>query len=193
MALTTSVRNPVRAGTKPGHGRFRCTDCAAEICIDNAEDVPACPECGGNSFRRASIFELSPEAQADGTVEFTPPHRSVSSTGVEAPEWLADLRESLDDGRYLVMEDDGEVIALPLQRGWNRIGRSAVADVRLDDPSVSRRHALIVWEDEKPLRILDDRSLNGIFINGEPMEWGKLGDGDELAIGRYRLFGLIAG
>ena len=111
----------------------------------------------------------------------------------EAPEWLDDLRKSLDDGRYLVMEDDGEVIALPLQRGWNRLGRSAVANVRLDDPSVSRRHALIVWENEKPLRVLDDRSLNGIYINGEPVEWGKLGDGDELAIGRYRLFGLIAG
>ena len=193
MALTTSVRNPVHAGTRPGHGRFRCTDCAAEICIENAEDVPECPECGGNSFRRASIFESSPETHPGGTVEFTPPHRATPSGDTEAPAWLDELRESLEDGRYLVMEDDGEVVALPLQQGWNRLGRSAVADVRLDDPSVSRRHALIVWEDEKPLRVLDDRSLNGICINGEPVEWGKLGDGDELAIGRYRLFGLIAG
>ena len=193
MALTTSVRNPVHAGTKPGHGRFRCTDCAAEISIDNAEDVPECPECGGTSFRRASIFESSPETHPGGTVEFTPPHRSTASTDTEVPAWLDDLRESLDEGRYLAMEDEGEVVALPLQKGWNRIGRSAVADVRLDDPSVSRRHALIVWEDEKPLRVLDDRSLNGICINGEPVEWGKLGDGDELAIGRYRLFGLSAG
>lgn len=193
MALTTSVRNPVHAGTRPGHGRFQCTDCAAEICIETAEDVPECPECGGNSFRRASIFESSPEAHPGGTVEFTPPHRGIATSESEAPAWLDDLRESLDAGRYLVMEDDGEVVALPLKQGWNRLGRSAVADVRLDDPSVSRRHALIVWEDEKPLRVLDDRSLNGICINGEPVEWGKLGDGDELAIGRYRLFGLIAG
>ena len=38
--------------------------------------------------------------------------------------------------------------------------------------------------------MLDDRSLNGVFVNGEPVEWGRLRDGDELAIGRYRLFAL---
>ena len=36
--------------------------------------------------------------------------------------------------------------------------------------------------------MLDDRSLNGIFLNGERIEWGDLSDGDELMIGRYRLF-----
>ena len=40
------------------------------------------------------------------------------------------------------------------------------------------------------LRVLDDRSLNGVFLNGEIVEWGRLEDGDELAIGRYRLFAL---
>lgn len=193
MALTSSVRNPVRAGSRPGHGRFRCTGCAAEISLENADDLPECPECHGSSFSRASIFETSPEALPDGTVEFSPPHRPGPPGEREAPEWIDEVRGSLDAGRYLVMEDGGEVTVFPLQAGWNRLGRSAVADVRLDDPSVSRRHALVVWEDDKPLRVLDDRSLNGIYINGELVEWGKLGDGDELAIGRYRLFGLIAG
>ena len=67
-------------------------------------------------------------------------------------------------------------------------GRSAAADLRLDDPSVSRRHALIVSEGPKALRVLDDRSLNGVHLNGELIEWARLVDGDELAIGRYRLF-----
>jgi pSer/pThr/pTyr-binding forkhead associated (FHA) protein len=60
--------------------------------------------------------------------------------------------------------------------------------LRLDDPSVSRRHALIVAEPGKKLRVLDDRSLNGVFLNGETVDWGPLHDGDELAIGRYRLY-----
>jgi pSer/pThr/pTyr-binding forkhead associated (FHA) protein len=72
---------------------------------------------------------------------------------------------------------------------WTRIGRSANADIRLDDPSVSRRHALIVLEG-RSLRILDDRSLNGVFLNGDIVEWGRLHDGDELTIGRYRLYAL---
>lgn len=88
--------------------------------------------------------------------------------------------------------DEDEVRIFPLERGWTRLGRSATADIRLDHPSVSRRHALIVSEAPQSLRILDDRSLNGVLLNGEVIEWARLGDGDELAIGRYRLFVLEA-
>ena len=42
------------------------------------------------------------------------------------------------------------------------------------------------------LRALDDRSLNGLFVNGERVEWAPLRDGDELEIGRYRLHLLVA-
>jgi pSer/pThr/pTyr-binding forkhead associated (FHA) protein len=82
------------------------------------------------------------------------------------------------------------VLDFEIPSGWTRIGRSVTADVRLDDPSVSRRHALVVSEPGEPLRVLDDRSLNGVFVNGEVVEWGRLRTGDELAIGRYRLFAL---
>jgi pSer/pThr/pTyr-binding forkhead associated (FHA) protein len=86
--------------------------------------------------------------------------------------------------------DDGSIETFPIERGWTRIGRSVAADLRLDDPSVSRRHALIVAEPGKELRVLDDRSLNGLLVNGENVEWGPLHDGDELAVGRYRLYAL---
>ena len=95
--------------------------------------------------------------------------------------------------RALASCDDEEPIEIfPIDEGWTRIGRSAAADLRLDDPSVSRRHALIVCEKPKALRVLDDRSLNGVRVNGEPIEWARLVDGDELGIGRYRLFVLEA-
>jgi pSer/pThr/pTyr-binding forkhead associated (FHA) protein len=108
----------------------------------------------------------------------------------ESPEWLDLARMRLSKpGRYLAYrEDDGEIQVLPVAGGWTRIGRSAAADIRLDDPSVSRRHALIVSEQPDSLRVLDDRSLNGVFLNGDIVEWGRLKDGDELAVGRYRLF-----
>jgi len=60
------------------------------------------------------------------------------------------------------------------------------ADVRFDDPTVSRRHALIVRQPDG-VRVLDDRSLNGVFVNGERVEWRALKDGDEIVVGRYRL------
>jgi pSer/pThr/pTyr-binding forkhead associated (FHA) protein len=96
------------------------------------------------------------------------------------------------DSRHLVCRDGDEVLDFEIGSGWTRIGRSVTADVRLDDPSVSRRHALIVSEPDASLRVLDDRSLNGVLVNGDSIEWGKLEDGDELTIGRYHLFALEA-
>ena len=64
--------------------------------------------------------------------------------------------------------------------------------MRLDDPTVSRRHALVVLTETGDLRALDDRSLNGLFVNGERVEWAPLDDGDELEIGRFRLHVLAA-
>jgi pSer/pThr/pTyr-binding forkhead associated (FHA) protein len=113
---------------------------------------------------------------------------------VEAPEdkpgWLARVRRRLSDpGHYLAFEDDdNELRAERLPVGWTRIGRSGRADLRLDDATVSRRHALIVLTAEGELRALDDRSLNGLFVNGERVEWSPLRDDDELEIGRYRLY-----
>ena len=38
------------------------------------------------------------------------------------------------------------------------------------------------------VRVLDDRSLNGVWVNGERVDWRELEDGDELTIGRFRLY-----
>jgi len=129
---------------------------------------------------------MQEHGETETTAEFEM-QADVASSG-----WLEELRADLPaDSRLLACRDeDGEVRVFEIEPGWTRIGRSVTADVRLDDPSVSRRHALIVSEDGEALRVLDDRSLNGVFVNGNLVEWGKLADGDELAIGRYRLFAL---
>jgi pSer/pThr/pTyr-binding forkhead associated (FHA) protein len=89
-------------------------------------------------------------------------------------------------GEYLCYEEGGELRTVALAREWTRIGRSLAADVRFDDPTVSRRHALIVRQHDG-VRVLDDRSLNGVFVNGERVEGQLLTDGDEIIVGRYRL------
>ncbi len=128
--------------------------------------------------------------QEHGGAETTAEFELTVETAPSA--WLGRARAELAAGsRHLVcLGEDGEVLDFEIEPGWTRIGRSVTADVRLDDPSVSRRHALIVSEVGEALRVLDDRSLNGVFVNGETVEWGKLADGDELVIGRYRLFTL---
>jgi FHA domain len=123
-----------------------------------------------------------------GTTEF--PHTESPAE----PSWIDRARSELPrEGRYLACRGQGgEIQIFPLERGWTRIGRSFAADIRLDDPSVSRRHALVVAEPGKDLRVLDDRSLNGVFVNGAKVDWGRLADGDELTIGRFQLIALEA-
>ena len=106
----------------------------------------------------------------------------------EPPAWLAEARASVPSaGRYLTYEQDGRRIVVPLSREWTRIGRSLAADVRFDDATVSRRHALVAVE-EGGVRVLDDRSLNGIQVNGRRVEWSPLTDGDVLTVGRHTLY-----
>jgi pSer/pThr/pTyr-binding forkhead associated (FHA) protein len=103
------------------------------------------------------------------------------------PDWLADARDALvTPGDYLAYEDDERVRVVALQEGWTRIGRSLSARIRFDDPTVSRRHAL-VHRQEDGARILDDRSLNGVFVNGAHVDMRELEDGDQIAIGRFQL------
>jgi FHA domain/Zinc-ribbon containing domain len=163
------------AGTLAGAGSFRCDSCGFAVALHERDPVPECPECGGDSFRRSSLFGDPTEPSLHTEVE-------------GAPDWLDEAREALvREGDYLAFEDDDRVRVFPLQDGWTRIGRSLSAHVRFDDPTVSRRHALL-YRDEAGARILDDRSLNGVFKNGERVELAEVEDGDEISIGRFSLF-----
>ena len=113
---------------------------------------------------------------------------SWGAQDVERPEWLQTARDSLvTRGDYLAYDDGERVRIVPLQEGWTRLGRSLAAHVRFDDPTVSRRHALIHREGHA-IRVLDDRSLNGVWVNGERVDWRELEDDDQLTVGRFQLF-----
>ena len=106
----------------------------------------------------------------------------------ERPDWIGARRAELTvPGKYLAYEESGTQHVMPLAGEWTRIGRSLSAEVRFDDATVSRRHALVVNQPDG-VRVLDDRSLNGVFVNGRRVEWSPLQDGDEIAVGRHRIF-----
>jgi pSer/pThr/pTyr-binding forkhead associated (FHA) protein len=108
------------------------------------------------------------------------------------PAWLAEARGSITEpGRYLAYEESGQQVVMALAQEWTRIGRSLAADIRFDDATVSRRHALVVSQGDGA-RVLDDRSLNGVFVNGKRVEWSPLADGDEITIGRHAIYFLDA-
>ncbi len=167
------------SGNVAGTGTFRCTDCDYPLSLDAVDELPRCPNCGGSSFVRASLFTTAQNAGG---------RRHPRGTRITRAGSMRSATVSEIPGQYLAYRtDDEDVVAYALKREWTRIGRSLAADIRFDDPTVSRRHALIVRQPDG-LRVLDDRSLNGVFVNGERVEWSTLADGDEIVIGRHRLY-----
>jgi predicted component of type VI protein secretion system len=76
---------------------------------------------------------------------------------------------------------------LELSPGTFSIGRSAECQLSLDDPLVSRKHALLrVFEHE--VTIEDAGSRNGVLVNGTKIDGAvRLGDGDRITIGAQEM------
>ena len=91
-----------------------------------------------------------------------------------------------EPGRYLVVEDGSEQRLLRVGPGITHIGRGWGAQIRLDDQAVSRRHAMLVNRTGE-LRVLDDRSANGTYVNGRRITEAALSDGDVIMIGAVAL------
>ena len=160
------------SGTLAGTGSFRCEACGYVLSLAAADKLPPCPGCQGEQFVRASLFGTRFRRDGAETEGTDTRARLLEATG-----------EITEPGDYLLFEESGAVRVVAIERDWTRIGRSLAADVRLDDPTISRRHALIVRGPDG-VRVLDDRSLNGVFVNGARVEWQGLQDGDEIVVGR---------
>ena len=164
------------SGTLAGTGSFRCEGCGYVLTLVAEDQLPPCPGCSGEEFVRASLFGA--RFRRDGA--------ATEDAATHARLMEAAEGEITEPGEYLVFEEGTQARVVALRRDWTRIGRSLAADVRLDDPTISRRHALVVRGPDG-VRVLDDRSLNGVFVNGERVEWRTLAHGDEIVVGRYRL------
>jgi pSer/pThr/pTyr-binding forkhead associated (FHA) protein len=89
-------------------------------------------------------------------------------------------------GRYIEVQGPEETLLIPLGRGVTHVGRGLAADLHLDEASVSRRHA-ILHHRRSGVRVLDDRSSNGTFVNGRRILQMDLHNGDVLVLGRVVL------
>ncbi|CAM3065101.1 glycogen accumulation regulator GarA [Skermania piniformis] len=65
-------------------------------------------------------------------------------------------------------------------------GRHPDSDIFLDDVTVSRRHAEFRLEVDE-FQVVDVGSLNGTYVNREPVDSAVLANGDEVQIGKFRL------
>lgn len=80
----------------------------------------------------------------------------------------------------VVLRQNGR--AKEFQKNRVVLGRARDADFRVNDPNVSRRHAMLVWESGR-FFVKDLGSTNGTLVNGHPVSSGPLDSGDVITIG----------
>lgn len=122
---------------------------------------------------------------ARGTAPAAPapaPARAPAPQRTEPPR-PAPRRPRVQDLPWL--EVDGE--RYPLMSAMTVLGRDESADVVLDDPGISRRHAEVRVTNDGPHQVAHLRDLgstNGSYVNGEQVDACPLHDGDRITVGR---------
>lgn len=93
--------------------------------------------------------------------------------------------------RYFLTRLDSREM-LPLEKDYNLIGRDPSSGIVIEDISVSRKHAELVYRDSS-WSVRDLNSKNGTYLNGEklaPNKTVRFGPGSTLSFGKkaaYRL------
>ena len=132
----------------------------------------------GHAAQLLPIEEVAASAGiAEEHLEHYGPYIAKVTPGAAAPG--VEPAPNPPASRSAALELGGSTLALTRQH--TVLGRGNEADLRLDDPGVSRRHAEIVLSD--PPRITDLGSTNGTFMDGERVTSAELYDGARIGIG----------
>ncbi|MGW7536782.1 glycogen accumulation regulator GarA [Amycolatopsis sp. NPDC054798] len=133
-----------------------------------------------------------------------PPEQSPERTSVFRADFLADMEgqqepapaaeapvqgvDALPPGSALLVVKRGPNAGsrFLLDRDTTSAGRHPDSDIFLDDVTVSRRHAEFRREGGEFV-VIDVGSLNGTYVNREPVDQAVLAGGDEVQIGKFRL------
>jgi len=86
----------------------------------------------------------------------------------------------------LVKYEDKIIERVVTEKRRVSIGRTADNDIVLDNKAVSRKHALIEFDENSAL-VIDNESLNGVFVNSRKVSEEVLKDNDRITIGKFDL------
>ncbi len=110
-----------------------------------------------------------------------------AQAGASAPAAVSGI-EGLPVGSALLVVKRGPNAGsrFLLDQPTTSAGRHPDSDIFLDDVTVSRRHAEFRCEGSD-FQVVDVGSLNGTYVNREPVDSATLANGDEVQIGKFRL------
>jgi hypothetical protein len=124
-------------------------------------------------------FTVSSSAAA-GTDDNTPQEAAPVADYARGDAAIASTR--------LVLEVNG--MRHPLRPPGLVIGRGTDADVRINDPGISRRHAqirVIARGSTLDMDIIDLGSTNGVVLDGRRVQQGPVGEGSRIELGNTRM------
>ncbi|WDN55360.1 FHA domain-containing protein [Streptomyces clavuligerus] len=169
----TGVTVCTRCGNRnPQTSKF-CSNCGAPLrgqpAAERASETTSTISISGleaydsEMTGQTQLPSLSPEAQA--AVEALP----LGSA-------LLVVRRGPNSGSRFLLDSD-----------LTTAGRHPQSDIFLDDVTVSRRHVEFRRGRDGSFSVADVGSLNGTYVNREPIDSAYLNNGDEVQIGKYRL------
>lgn len=94
--------------------------------------------------------------------------------------------------RLIVLQKNGSAKQVNVTNTPFVIGRADSCDLVLDNPLVSRSHAVFEAVGDA-MAIRDLQSHNGTYVNGQRIETAPLINGDEIKIGGYQIRFLAQG
>ena len=109
---------------------------------------------------------------------------NLATLNEEERDIVARLRAK--DGMLIVHRGPGKGSRYLLNIS-SMIGRSPESEIFLDDVTVSRKHALVTLTESHTFALKDLGSLNGTYVNGEPMVDVALSSGDEIQVGKFHM------
>ena len=111
--------------------------------------------------------------------------QDAAATAAEAQLFGA---EALPQGTALLVVKRGPNAGsrFLLDQPTTTAGRHPTSDTFLDDITISRRHAQFRCVGGE-FQVVDVGSLNGTYVNREPVDSAVLANGDEVQIGKFRL------
>ncbi|HEU5486286.1 MAG TPA: DUF3662 and FHA domain-containing protein [Microlunatus sp.] len=163
-------------------GRFTVTSEAVEG-LTSAAERRATPPRSARSARSASSGVSGPSAYSGSSAA-----SSASAVSARSADSAPDLYRPSPARQQLVLEVNG--MRHPLSPPGFVIGRGTDADLRINDPGISRLHAEVKVRsshDGDQAEIVDLGSTNGITVNGHKVQRATLTEGTRIEIGSTRM------